>query len=479
MKRIVSLLLTVSAVATAQPTILYFNDAHEIAPLEDGARGGLARVATRIQEVRSENPDTLVVFGGDLVGGTLFGTFQGQPIVAAFNLMGIDLANFGQHEFDFGAEVARERVAESDFTWLSSNLVEQDGQPFAGVPTTVIRELGGIKIGFIGLTTALETSNAGADVRQRDPLEAATEAVDALKAEQVDKIVVIAQQSLEEDFALAQALPDIDLILSEEQSETVTAMSAVGHTSIAKSAGNVTSVVQAELLSERVNLSVLPIDDTVAEDPEVAALAERTMSELESRLAERVTSSPLALDASAEANRVGGTVLGNLIADSYRAVYDADIGLINGGGIRSDRSYPAGELTLRDLNEVLPFNDKVVLLEVEGSTLLAALEHGVANVEELDGRFPQVSGVRYSFEPAKPAGSRILEVTVGGEPLEASKRYTLATRAYLASGGDGYSMLNSAAMLVPPADGEGDVVALQRYLEDTPTFDKKNRALSQ
>lgn len=461
----------------AQPTLLYFNDAHEMAPVDDGVRGGLARVATLIKQTREQNPDTLVVFGGDLVGGTLFGAFQGEPIVEAFNQMGVDIANFGQHEFDFGPGVARQRVQESAFTWLSTNLTDTKGRPFAGVPRILIREVGHIEIGFIGLTTALETTRAGPKITQQDPLMAATKAVEALEAGGVDKIVVIAQQTDEEDLALAEALPQIDLILSEESSETVTRLSTLGHTSIVKSAGNVTSVVRADLFADRTALSTLAVDADVPEAPAIAARSRRYMDRLEERLSERVGYTPVTLDASAEANRTEGTVLGNLIADSFKHALDADLALINGGGIRSDRSYPKGDLTLRDLSEMLPFGDQVVLLRLDGRAVRAMLENGVSQIEELDGRFAQVSGLSYHFDPSRSVGQRITRVRVGAEPLETNRLYTLATRAYLASGGDEYSMLSEAEVLIPSANGVAEVSALSEYLKNAPRIDRTSRAV--
>ncbi len=117
-------------------TILYFNDAHEVSPVVNdyGDRGGVARLKTAIDEVRKKNKHTLVAFGGDLGGGTLFGgVYQGFPMVEAFNRIDIDIANFGQHDFDFGSEVTKDLVKTSAFPWISSNLVDPEGNPFADV----------------------------------------------------------------------------------------------------------------------------------------------------------------------------------------------------------------------------------------------------------------------------------------------------------------------------------------------------------
>ncbi|MBB6098283.1 5'-nucleotidase [Deinobacterium chartae] len=459
-----------SFASAAGVSLLYFNDAHEIAPVDKGIRGGAARLRTLVNQVRAGQPDTLVVFGGDLAGGTLFGEFRGEPMVEALNLIGVDLANFGQHEFDFGAAQARKLVAQSKFPWITSNLTEKDGTPFNRLPTRWIKEIGGMKLGFFGLTTAMDTSSAGAEVVQADTLEAARREVAALQAERVDFIVAVTQQPVADDLNLAAKVPGIDIILSEEESETVTQISTVGRTVVAKPAGNITSVVRIDLLKkgEPVRVSVLAVDERVPEEPEVAALARKYMDELDRRLGETVITTTVPLDAGASNSRVGETALGNLIADAFRAALKADVAIMQGGGIRSDRVYPAGPLTLKNLTEILPFGNQVVLLEVDGATLQAALENGVSQVDKLSGRFPQVSGMTYAFDPKAPVGARVSQVTVGGQPLDRSKTYRLAVGSFLAAGGDGYGVLTGARMLVPATNGVRDVVALADYLRANP-----------
>ena len=143
--------------------------------------------------------------------------------------------------------------------------------------------------------------------------------------------------------------------------------------------------------------------------------------------------------------RTGETNFGDLLADALRAATGADVALTNGGGIRGDTTYPAGtELTRKDILTELPFGNVTVLAEVTGTDLLAALENGVSQVEDTAGRFPQVSGLGFTYDPAAPAGSRIVEVTVGGAPLDPARTYRLATNDYLLGGGDGYASLNRA-----------------------------------
>ena len=155
--------------------------------------------------------------------------------------------------------------------------------------------------------------------------------------------------------------------------------------------------------------------------------------------------------------------MGNLIADAQRAATGADIALANGGGIRADRTYDAGAtLTRRDILTELPFGNVTVETELPGSQVLAALENGVSQVEKGAGRFPQVSGITFAFDPSAPAGSRVSEVMVGGAPLDLDKVYTVATNDYMLSGGDGYTALGGGKVLINAGNGNlmaSDVIA--------------------
>lgn len=148
-----------------------------------------------------------------------------------------------------------------------------------------------------------------------------------------------------------------------------------------------------------------------------------------------------ALDTRTDVLRGGENAMGNLIADAMRDYYRADAALINSGGIRGNRVYPADTVFSRgDLQRELPLHDMSCLINVQGSTLLAALEHGLAQPEEAGGRFLQVSGLRVSYDPAAPPGARVQSVSVGDAPLEPGKVYSLSLPEYLNNHGDGFYM---------------------------------------
>jgi 2',3'-cyclic-nucleotide 2'-phosphodiesterase (5'-nucleotidase family) len=201
---------------------------------------------------------------------------------------------------------------------------------------------------------------------------------------------------------------------------------------------------------------LIAVTSDIPEKPAVAALVKQYEGQMAAQLTQVVGATSVPLDTRNEIVRMKESAVGNLIADLMRQAMQADVALVNGGGIRGSGVTPAGMLTRGDVLKILPFANKVVKLEVTGDTLRAALENGVSQHERTGGRFPQVSGLRYAFDPKRPAGSRLTSVTVGDRPLDPAARYSMATFDFLLGGGDGYAMLQQAKVLVDPMGGPMD-----------------------
>lgn len=457
-------------------SILYFNDAHDVRPvLDEGQdRGGVARLKTVLDRARQRNPDSQAIFGGDLAGGTLFGgVYHGHPMVEALNRIGLDVANFGQHDFDFGVRNTRELMAESDFPWVSTNLVDQQGAPFSKLPWTVQR-VGAYKVAYLGLTDAMDTTSVGAEVDQRPVIDAARAAVDEVtRTENPDVIIAITQQGLDENKALLDASPRIDLVLTEELAETESRLNqgADGRW-ILSPEGNLGSVIRVDLTRHRGRIDVTPavleVDHTVTPDPELKEYEEFYQRDIDQRLGEQIATVQTPLLRTDNAHRRTETGLGNLVSDSFRAPtahpdgVGTDIGWIQGGGLRAD--VPGPHFTLADGFGVLPFGNKVVKVSASGSQVRQGLEQGLAGYENLGGGFPSVSGMTYSFDPARPVGQRVVDVTVAGRPLDPSAQYTVAMTDYLRLGGDGVTAFTDAELLGEPATATVDAEALNAHV---------------
>ena len=198
------------------------------------------------------------------------------------------------------------------------------------------------------------------------------------------------------------------------------------------------------------------------DDPAFAAVTSK-YSSLLSMLRTTVGRTDVQLDMKSEDVRTKETNVGDFIADLYRKATAADIGLVNGGSIRADTTIKPGVLTNRDVLSILPFNNRLVKMQLKGAVVKAALEHGVASIgqESQPGRFPQVAGIRFEYDATRPPGSRVSNVTVNGKPLDDDGTYTVATTSYVAiDGGDGYKVFQGAPLLIRPEQGpaESDIL---------------------
>ena len=445
-------------------TLLYFNDAHDIRPVLSGGqdRGGVARLATAINTVRDTTPNTRVVFGGDLAGGTLFGgLYKGFPMVQAFNDIGIDLANFGQHDFDFGVQNARQLVAASQFPWVSSNLVDASGAPFIAGGTYREMRVGKVDIGFLGVTDSMDTSSAGSAVRQLDVIASAKAAVSAMH--KPDIIIAVTQQPLDANRALLHEVPQIDGVLTEEMAEYDSIVTNVGGKFVMAPEGNIGSMIRLDITRARGEYTLVPsvieIDNTVTPDPALKLVEERYQAEITANL-----STPLAaLQAPllSDGVRQRETNIGNFVADAYRHYHGTDIGWMNGGGIRDDAT--GTQFTKLDAYSIVPFANKVMKVSVVGAGIRQALEDGVAKVATQGGGFPQVSGMTYAYSPTNPVGARVSNVTVGGTPLVDTQVYTAAVTNYVVNGGDGITGFAGATVLVPEIEAPTDAEAVVQH----------------
>ncbi len=304
-------------------TILYVTDAHEIAPVVDrhGDRGGVARLKSVVDGRRRVDPRALLVFGGDLAGGTLFGgVFRGEPMVDALGRAGVGLASFGQHDFDFGAAHAKALVERAAFPWITSNLVDGEGRPFASLPTRKLLRVGGLAVGFVGLTDDFGTTTQEGSVRQADLVTAAARESEALRREGAEAVVALTQAGSEANRRLLVEVPALNAVLTEEESETVSIVRWVGGRPVAAPCGNLGSVV--ELVLERrdgsvaVRVAAYPVDGSVAGDPGLAREERAWMARLGEMLAAPVGSLAEPLDDLGSVERETG--LGDFVADAFR-----------------------------------------------------------------------------------------------------------------------------------------------------------------
>ncbi|MCB1499557.1 MAG: 5'-nucleotidase C-terminal domain-containing protein [Bauldia sp.] len=455
--------LAVAAPALAETVTITFVQTNDIDRMEEqDGRGGFARVAGLVRAERAKGPTFFIHSGDTLSPSLLSGIDHGAHVIDILNHMDVDFMVPGNHEFDFGPEVFRTRIAEATFPIVSSNILEADGSAPAHTIDRRIVDVNGVKVGFYGLTTEdTPVVSSPGDITFAPSIEVGLARAATLREEGADIVVAVVHTPIDVDFGLARA-GAADLVLTGHDEHLMAFYNGRVAVTESESQGNysvvTTLTIDKQEKDGKVTLDWEPafriVDTaTVEPDPEIAALVATYTDKLDAELKVEIGVTETALDSRRATVRGEEAAIGNLIADAMREAVGADVALTNGGGIRGDTEYPAGaKLTRGDVFAELPFGNKTVKLEVTGADILAALENGFSQIETGAGRFPQVSGLTLILNPGRPAGERLVSVMVGDAPLAAEKTYTLATNDFVANGGDGYAVFKSAKQLVNAID---------------------------
>ena len=458
-------------------TILQLNDVYSTTPIEGGKAGGLARVATLANQLRAEGRTVITTMSGDFLSPSVSSSvFKGEQMVAALNALPLDMATLGNHEFDFGVPVLRQRMKERKFELLVANIFDEEtGRPIGDAKPFVVKEFGTLKVGFIGLCLTGDEISADNKVGAifKDPLEIAAQTLPQMKAAGADVIVAITHLEYSEDVKLAQRFPEIDLILGGHEHFAITSL--VGSTLVSKADSDAKTIARHDLnrlapgLPLERHFELIPVTDKIADEPSVAKIVAQYEDKLSAELDKPVGKTETALDAVAENVRAREVALGNLFADAMKEATGAEIAILNGGSIRSNRVYEPGILSRRDVLAMHPFGGSAVLMEADGSAILAALNNGVSKLGESAGRFPQVAGLQFSVDPKKPIGERVQNVLVNGQPLDLNRKYKVAVTDYMATGGDGYKSFAASKLLVNAESSPLLINALEEKIRKTGT----------
>jgi 5'-nucleotidase / UDP-sugar diphosphatase len=435
--------------------LLQLNDIYEITPVEGGTRGGLARVATLRKQLYQANPRTYTFLAGDAFSPSALGTAKingiplaGQQMVAVMNALGFDYATFGNHEFDLPENLFYERLKESRFRWFSGNVSDSKGQPFKGVPRSIIFNVKGdrsavVRVGLIGVTL---DSNKAKYVSYTDPIETAKQHVRSLKGK-VDILIAVTHLSIEQDRKLAETIPEIDIILGGHEHENIQQWRGRDFTPIFKADANARTVYVHQLSYDtikknlQINSRLVPITEKIPEDSKIAKVVkqwvERGYQAFRASGFEPeqvIANVPVALDGLESSVRNESTNLTELIAEAMlKEVKDADLAVYNSGSIRIDDVIPAGPVTQYDVIRILPFGGKIVAVEMNGALLQRVLEQGQAN--KGTGGYLQTTKVRKD--------SSLGKWLINGQPLNPNQTYKVAINDFLISGKEqGLDFLN-------------------------------------
>ncbi len=437
-----------------QITIVHVNDVHGRVELDDyeGAIG-FGRLKTKVEELRKENPNLLLVNAGDtLHGTTLVNVTQGETMVDLMGEVGFDVMVPGNHDFNYGYERLIQLKERAKFPIIGANIVkEADGS--SDFEPYIIKELeNGLKVGIFGIGTEETKYKSHPDntkgIKFENPVEVSKKIVEELKEKEVDFIIALVHLGIEGTLEttskeIAENVKGIDLIIDGHSHEMLNEVFGDALLVQADSYTKNIGVVNVEIEDGKVakkEASLISYEEAKDYTPDEAIeKAIEEIKEINKPIIDVVVGKAKVDLLGERADvRTGETNLGNLITDVMLKSTGADIAITNGGGIRA--SISAGDVKVNDILTSFPFTNTLAVIEVTGAEVLQALERGVDTYPEAAGHFPHVSGMTYKFDPSKEVGSRVSEVLIKGEALDPDKTYKLVTNDFMASGGDGYTM---------------------------------------
>ena len=439
-------------------TILQVNDVYEIDAIQNNQFGGMARVETIRQELLAKDKNTMFMIAGDFLNPSLVGTMKyegkkisGRQMVEVMNAMDMDLAAFGNHEFDVKESELQERLNESNFPWISANVfhVRQEQkdtvafhQKRDGVKSEVkgsfIKEITdedgtSIKVGFISVCIP---SNPKSHVYYTDMFEEIQEEYNSIK-DQVDVVLGLTHVKISEDMKIAGLLPDIPLIMGGH--EHTRKDEKVGNVIIKKADANAKSAFIHTISFDKasqvtsVDSQFKLIDNTIAFDSRVEKIVKKWDSIMKKEIT-KVIDNPDEVIYHAEEPLEGRdtpirseqTNLGIMIAESMSFSYndEVDCSFTNGGGIRID-DVLEGEVRSIDIFRVLPYGGSVYKVKMKGSLLIEVLNFG-----------ENASGTGAYLQREKRITQENGTWMISGKKIQANKTYTVATIDFLLRGLD-------------------------------------------
>ena len=459
--------------------------------------GGVSRLATTIESIRATRDNVLLLDAGDQFQGTLFFTvFASDVLTATMNTLGYDAMTVGNHEFDSGpAELAR-FIEGVNFPVVSSN-IDASAEPLLDgliLPHTIL-ERGGEQIGIIGITIP-ETENIsspGPNITFTPPITAAQEAVDALTALGVDKIIALTHQGYENDLALAAAVSGIDIIIGGhshtflydpvepikfgppvfpqydpldpagpyptvvESPATEPVLIVTAH-QWGSFLGNLDVIFDDAGIVQFYNGNPIFLGSNLTKDSTLEALLNEYRPGVAELIATAVGTTTVELPINvggARICRLGECLMGNLVADAMlwaanvaEPTGNYQIAFQNGGGLRAP--IITGTVYMGDVLETLPFGNAIATFQLKGEYVIAALENGLSRYPSENGGFAQVAGMRYYFDPSRPAGERVIGAQVWNgaayEELDRNAIYNVVTNDFMRRGGDNYTMFRDHAI---------------------------------
>ena len=459
-KLFVSLMLllamaTQSTAVVAQTDRLTLIYVSEMTEMDSEEKGSYPKLASLLEHYRQINNHLVFISGGGgLAPSAMSSLDMGAHIIDLLNAIEPVAMVAGKREFSFGEDVLSLRTYEAAFPVISSNIFDPITQEnLDGVNDSLLMTVDGVTIGLLALLPPIAHQEYNLQrVEIQSPVDALKQRANELRSAGADR-VILTYSCCYRDYLnyfdeLDQLLHDglIDLALGKDEHLLLAdhQLDQMHPAHIWITQGDEVAVVELTLEKDAPTFLMNWRTDSMnayPADAQVQMLVDGYIQRLESLLNEVIADVKTEFATFQTDVRTAENPFGNLLADVIKAHADAEIALVNGGYIRGERQYQIGEqLARRDIMRELPFRDQVVLIEVSGEKLLLALENGFSQIEEIKGRFPHVSGMQVEYDRSKPVGKRVVSVRVAEQPLLPEQTYRLATRQFIATGGDGFDM---------------------------------------
>ncbi|TPK98848.1 LysM peptidoglycan-binding domain-containing protein [Mesorhizobium sp. B2-4-12] len=439
--------------------------------------GGAGRLITAIAQERKklQGQNVLLLSAGDNFQGSLFyTTYKGKVEGEFLNDMKFDAMALGNHEFDDGEAALAPFLDMIKFPVLGAN-VKANAQSKLGdrVKPSIVVEVGGQKIGIIGAVTndTPELASPGPNIAIENDVKSITAEVEKLQAQGINKIIAITHIGYNRERDVIAKIPGIDVVVGGHShtllSNTDPKAAGLYPTMVDNPGGYKVPVVQAASYSKYLGEFKVVFDDngvvksasgdpiyldkSITPDPAVLARIKELGGPIEALKNKEVAETTDVIDGSRESCRARECAMGNLVSD---AILDrvkgqgVEIAISNGGGLRA--SIDKGTITMGEVLTVLPFQNTLATFQISGKDLVAGLENGLSQIEDGAGRFPQVAGLKYSFDKSvAPNAGRVKSVEVmengAWKPINPDKDYLVATNNYVRQGGDGYKVFADKA----------------------------------
>ncbi|XP_041926794.1 5'-nucleotidase-like isoform X2 [Alosa sapidissima] len=406
----------------AKITILHFNDVYEIEARSDEPVGGAARFATALKEFQHLNP--FIVFSGDCLSPSLLSTItKGRHMIDILNELRVHCAVYGNHEFDFGVDKLEEVRTQTNFPWFLSNVYDKfTSQTLGhGIESRII-EWNGLRIGIMGLVEEEWLDTLGTidkvNIDFIDYVVTADRLSKELRESGAELVIALTHMRWSNDIRLATEAKGLDLILGGHDHEY--GVREVSGIWIVKSGSDFRHLSRVDIkrkaeLTYEYSVDRIDITNVIEEDQGIKSIVDTYNDNIQYMLEDVLCHTDVDLDGRCATVRHRECNLGNLITNAMLEATHA---------------------------EILPMKDLVLVVEATGQQLYECLENAVSRYPALDGRFLQVAGIQFGFDPNRQPGSRVIarSIRIQGHNLERDKKYLVAMKEYLTKGKDGYSM---------------------------------------